>query len=143
MNRSRRTSQQTAGDDSFLDIVANIVGILIILIVVAGVRASRAPVELPAESSQSVAEVEPVVEPVAEPVAEPVVDEIALEPPPGGVVEPDPWPQTVASVPSIVDRTDEVTGLVEHVEVLGDQLDVKLQSLSTAQADLETKLKEL
>ena len=131
MNRSPRTSQQTAGDDSFLDIVANIVGILIILIVVAGVRASRAPVELPTESSQPVAEVEPVV------------DEIVLKPPPGGVVEPAPWPQTVASVPSIVDRTDEVTGLVEHVEVLGDQLDVKLQLLSKAQADLETKLKEL
>ena len=135
MNRSPRTSQQTAGDDSFLDIVANIVGILIILIVVAGVRASRAPVELPAESSQPVAEVESVVEPV--------VDEIVLKPPPGGVVEPAPWPQTVTSVPSIVDRTDEVTGLVEHVEVLEDQLDVKLQLLSKAQADLETKLKEL
>jgi hypothetical protein len=34
------------GSDSFLDIVANVVGILIILIVVAGVRVSRAPVVL-------------------------------------------------------------------------------------------------
>ncbi len=133
MSRSRRASHQNAGDDSFLDIVANIVGILIILIVVAGVRASRAPVELSAVSRQ----------PVVEPVVEPVVDEIALEPPPVDVVEPAPWPQTVASVPAIVDRTDEVTGLVENVEKLGDQLDVKLQSLSTAQGDLETELKEL
>ena len=31
------------GSDSFLDVVANIVGILIILIVVVGVRVARAP----------------------------------------------------------------------------------------------------
>ncbi len=43
---SRRISQGDAnfGSDSFLDIVANIVGILIILIVIAGVRMSQAPV---------------------------------------------------------------------------------------------------
>lgn len=43
---SRRTPQGETGfgSDSFLDIVANIVGILIILIVIAGVRMSQAPV---------------------------------------------------------------------------------------------------
>ncbi len=43
---SRRASQGEVGfgSDSFLDIVANIVGILIILIVIAGVRMSQAPV---------------------------------------------------------------------------------------------------
>ncbi|TWT50113.1 hypothetical protein KOR42_36600 [Thalassoglobus neptunius] len=41
---ARRQVEETAfGSDSFLDIVANIVGILIILIVVAGVRVSRTP----------------------------------------------------------------------------------------------------
>jgi hypothetical protein len=40
----RRTREQNSfGSDSFLDVVANIVGILIILIVVAGVRVSRTP----------------------------------------------------------------------------------------------------
>lgn len=39
----RRSSELEFGSDSFLDIIANIVGILIILIVVAGLRASRAP----------------------------------------------------------------------------------------------------
>lgn len=45
----RRLVQDTLelGSDSFLDIVANIVGILIILIVVAGVRVSQSPVALP------------------------------------------------------------------------------------------------
>lgn len=45
---SRRIPQGEAnfGSDSFLDIVANIVGILIILIVIAGVRMSQAPVTM-------------------------------------------------------------------------------------------------
>ena len=37
------------GSDSFLDVVANIVGILIILMVIAGVRVSRTPVSSPAQ----------------------------------------------------------------------------------------------
>ena len=43
---SRRTSQEEPGfgSDSFLDIVANLVGILIILIVLAGLRAGQVPV---------------------------------------------------------------------------------------------------
>ena len=44
MARYRRQSDSSEfGSDSFLDIVANIVGILIILIVIAGVRMSQAP----------------------------------------------------------------------------------------------------
>jgi len=44
MSRSRRQPETLeSGSDSFLDIIANIVGILIILIVIAGVRVSNAP----------------------------------------------------------------------------------------------------
>ena len=39
----RREFEIMFGSDSFLDVVANIVGILIILIVIAGVRVSQAP----------------------------------------------------------------------------------------------------
>jgi hypothetical protein len=42
---SRGAGDSSPGDDSFLDIVANIVGILIILVMVAGVRVGRAPIE--------------------------------------------------------------------------------------------------
>ena len=38
MSRRRSSGDQEFGSDSFLDIIANIVGILIILIVVAGLR---------------------------------------------------------------------------------------------------------
>ncbi len=43
MSRQRRSSEIQFGSDSFLDVVANIVGILIILIVIAGLRVSKIP----------------------------------------------------------------------------------------------------
>jgi hypothetical protein len=50
MSRRAATDVQF-GSDSFLDVVANLVGILIILIVMAGLRVSQSPVPLPAEST--------------------------------------------------------------------------------------------
>ncbi len=47
MSRTRIDTAETPGQDSFLDILANITGILIILVMVMGVRAGRAPVEAP------------------------------------------------------------------------------------------------
>lgn len=44
MARRKTSGEVNIGSDSFLDVIANIVGILIILIVIAGVRVSRAPV---------------------------------------------------------------------------------------------------
>ncbi|GEM_PF-222818 len=43
MSRRKSTGDQEFGSDSFLDIIANIVGILIILIVVVGVKVARQP----------------------------------------------------------------------------------------------------
>ena len=137
MTRRQRTDQQATGDDSFLDIVANIVGILIILIVVAGVRASRAPVDLPERV------VEPVVEPIVESVVESVVEADELEPPPIGVVEPIPVPQPRATAPAVVDRTDEVTELVDQVAVLGEQLGDTVELLKTVRGDLSVRQEDL
>jgi hypothetical protein len=44
MSRRRNSDEIEFGSDSFLDIVANIVGILIILIVVAGIKAGSSPI---------------------------------------------------------------------------------------------------
>lgn len=49
MSRRPPLAEQQFGSDSFLDVVANVVGILIILMVLAGVRAGRAPVKLTSE----------------------------------------------------------------------------------------------
>jgi len=56
MRRHRSSNDNNAGgDDSFLDVVANIVGILIILVLVAGVRAGRsgAPTENITQNTKS------------------------------------------------------------------------------------------
>ena len=45
MSRRSNSRDPNIGSDSFLDIIANIVGILIILIVVAGLKVSRQPIE--------------------------------------------------------------------------------------------------
>lgn len=50
MSRRGTDQQEGFGSDSFLDIIANIVGILIILIVISGLRVSRAPVQLADET---------------------------------------------------------------------------------------------
>ena len=54
MSRRNIDSDPSFGSDSFLDIVANIVGILIILIVVAGVKVSHAPLPDMEHSSPTV-----------------------------------------------------------------------------------------
>lgn len=57
MVRRRNADQEAAGNDSFLDITTNVVGILIILVMVVGERAKTAPVEFeePAPSHKLVA----------------------------------------------------------------------------------------
>lgn len=57
MRRVDEADDELPGGDSFLDIVANIVGILVLLVVVVGVRAGR-QVLLPAQ--ENIAEVEPL-----------------------------------------------------------------------------------
>lgn len=80
MGRRRQTDEIAFGSDSFLDIVANIVGILIILIVIAGVRVAK----LPALQSQ-ITQAKPT--PAADP---PPVLSIAAPAPPISDDEP-PW----------------------------------------------------
>jgi hypothetical protein len=59
MSRRRSSGDQEFGSDSFLDIIANIVGILIILIVVAGLRVARQPaVAAPADSTNAAAAID-------------------------------------------------------------------------------------
>lgn len=55
MSRRVPSEGEQFGSDSFLDIIANIVGILIILIMMSGLRVSRAPVPRAEESAQMAA----------------------------------------------------------------------------------------
>ena len=68
MSRRKLREEMEFGSDSFLDVVANIVGILIILMVLAGIRAKTAPVILDDEAATPAKSPAPVV--VAEPIDE-------------------------------------------------------------------------
>ena len=94
MSRRGQREDREFGSDSFLDIVANIVGILIILIVIAGVRVSRAPVA-------SKTEAEPPAQPsiAAAPGLDPEVEEEPADAPVPPVPEPDPMFARKASGP--------------------------------------------
>ncbi len=52
MSRRKPREEMEFGSDSFLDVVANVVGILIILMVLAGIRAKTAPVNLAEEAPE-------------------------------------------------------------------------------------------
>lgn len=113
------------GSDSFLDVVANIVGILIILIVVAGLRVSRAPVTRTVEPAETeLADQEPPPESVAL-AADPTPAEpdwstwfppAELEPPepaPMPVLEPVPEP---TPPPELVARAEQLRAGIEAVQ---------------------------
>jgi hypothetical protein len=87
----RRKSGQAFGSDSFLDIIANVVGILIILMVIAGVKVSRAPIITPRVDTTQV-EVEP-----AEPEAPTVIIETA--PTAAELGQPADWPTALLRAP--------------------------------------------
>ena len=79
MSRRKSSGDQEFGSDSFLDIIANIVGILIILIVVAGMKVARQPTLL--------SDIASTLQPMAE-IAEPQQD----------------WTSTIDSEPPSVDQ---------------------------------------
>lgn len=89
MARRKHSGEVNIGSDSFLDVIANIVGILIILIVIAGVRVGRAPVikKKPAPIEEAVAELvvpqapaQAPVKPELEEIEEPEFVEVTTPP---------------------------------------------------------------
>ena len=123
------------GSDSFLDIVANLVGILIVLIVLAGLRAGRAPVET------TVAEAEVSDPPVVEPEPVPVEP----EPDPQSVIEPEPELEVIIVTepeptgPTLEEVRAQIATALARIESLQTQL-ISLGE-GASQAELAT-LKE-
>lgn len=96
MSRRGQPSEMQFGSDSFLDVLANMVGILIILIVIAGARVGRAPVPSLLEiQARQTAEPTAVAE-IAETRAPPVEPE-EVEIPPEPTLEPDEAAPEIAS----------------------------------------------
>lgn len=130
MSRKNRDNEQSFGSDAFLDVIANIVGILIILIVVAGVKVSRAPLTT---APLDVPEVEePTIEldiPTIVIEAAPMFADLGQsagwpsaclpEPAPEVVVEPAPIrpaPPEVRPPAELVDQSRTLNGLIADLE---------------------------
>lgn len=123
---SRRIARNEVGfeSDSFLDIIANIVGILIILIVLAGVRVSQSPVLpiLDVAASEPVEQAPPIV--VIGPIKS---EEAQLPAPPGPEAtppQPEPPPQPSPKLIAIVQNLkQELAALKSHTLSTDQSLD--------------------
>jgi len=130
---SRRAREEEAfGSDSFLDVLANIVGILIILIVSAAARVERGPVMPPPSSP-----VEQAVDQPGQPVpaetsptpAEPVVEIVRSQPAPP---EPEPEPEPDGPPP-------EIAGQLQAIQKKLSSLDAKFRSASDHLSQLQAE----
>ena len=142
----RREFEIMFGSDSFLDVVANIVGILIILIVIAGVRVSQAPPKPRANvpGLGSPVDIAPTPEPQesidAESVApEPILAEVTLESEPDAPIEPLP---ELVPPPDLVTRVQDLEADISKLNLqskkLGDSLTTSNRQLSELDLRLQT-----
>lgn len=142
MSRRRHRAEIQFGSDSFLDVVANIVGILIILIVIAGLRVSRTPmvrmIALTAEAAQEDLEDAPIASsipdlPEAIETTKEVPQIVVLE----SADEPLPSPESEAELPPL----PPLVVPPEIVEVV-KQLEAEIDQLHDKESRIEEKLKD-
>ena len=137
MSRRRPPAELQFGSDSFLDVVANIVGILIILIVIAGLRVSQTPVVLPSgkpdpseKVSPPVLSSMPEIVNLPEPKEEATTPQIVVLDP---VVEAEPEPAP-PPLPALVAPEDLVN--------LTNQLESEISAMNDEESKLAKKLKQ-
>ncbi len=94
MSRRMPKSETGFGSDSFLDIIANIVGILIILIVISGLRVSHAPVPTEKDVAAGSASPDTAVSKSMLDPSTPTIDELPIPP---EVVAKAPLPANIAA----------------------------------------------
>lgn len=141
---SRPRSEMQFGSDSFLDVVANIVGILIILIVIAGLRVSQAPVRVPrleklstdiVAATDEAAALEPVFAPEDEEPNPAPPAEIATVSPRTSV----PWQPPRELLEQADDLSAEILELKQAFRAAADQTTAVRQ----AETDLNERLTRL
>ncbi|MGD9854214.1 MAG: hypothetical protein AB7U20_04605 [Planctomycetaceae bacterium] len=152
MARRRRSDEIAFGSDSFLDIVANIVGILIILIVIAGVRVSQTPLAMPGtvsvatDDEETVAEAEPA--PSLPPVDLPPDDlppswrfpvQAAAAPEP---IDQPPLPEPPTLAEELVEEVAEREQELKRIEQRRKQLAAQEAALTAEQKARRLKLDE-
>jgi len=138
---SRRAPQGEVGfgSDSFLDIVANIVGILIILIVIAGVRMSQAPVTVAENQPENPPQPQVIDIDLAAFPPEMETDPPVREAPALVLREPDPEPKPILpQKPRIIYQhpSQELLGEVQKLESELSSLDQVMQSRESGAQEL-------
>ena len=143
MSRRRPKGELQFGSDSFLDVVANIVGILIILIVIAGLRVSQTPVMI---HRQKVVPVETPSAPMPLVAATQAPPAIIADPVPAfaptPTVEPPPLPELVAPG-ELVDLTKQLEAQIAVSSEEEEELAAKLRKWSQRQAELIERQKAI
>ncbi len=148
MGRRRQSDEIVFGSDSFLDILANIVGILIILIVVAGLRVSKTPMA----SSSTPTEPEPVSAATLVPMPNLLQEDLPASPAPIVIppVEPELPPEPPELSRELVQQVGELEATIEQLKLqrrqlvsaeqtLAEQVQQIRQTLSASEMDLESE----
>ncbi|MBT4868012.1 MAG: hypothetical protein HON53_23155 [Planctomycetaceae bacterium] len=143
---SRRTDRNAVGfeSDSFLDIIANIVGILIILIVMAGVRVGNAPI-LPLVDIATPAPIDeqPEIVVVAQlpPEELPTPEEQPLPTVPGPELSPPKPPPPIEPSPELVALVSRLNGEVASLKSDSESSVLLLSQLRQAEEETDQKLR--
>jgi hypothetical protein len=135
------------GSDSFLDIIANIVGILIILIVVAGVKVARQPAEVPVVAETQGTELPATPDAVSEVTANVQPQELIEDTQPKADLADDGGRQAAAREIELL--TEESALYAEQVQELDAQIsglqlsiehsDAQMAGLKNLMTDLQQK----
>lgn len=143
----RPKSELQFGSDSFLDVVANIVGILIILIVIAGLRVSQAPVQL---FRSEVSSADPVnsaplnVEDEKDVPLEPLIVAEETVPNPAPLM-PSSSPETADPPPAdpprqLVSQADELAAEIARLQATYESEAERTGALRQSEAELNERL---
>ena len=140
-----RSNEIDFGSDSFLDIIANIVGILIILIVIAGLRAARAPVPVVVQRTEKKPTAKPKPIPIAIPKVIVAVD--VPSPPLPDLLPPLPTPGPKLQhdlLPQIQRLRNRIAALSSTISQLNSRIRktrTSTQSVSMSLSNMSTELR--
>jgi len=144
MGGRKSTDEIAFGSDSFLDIVANIVGILIILIVIAGVRVSQMPAVTPPLADEETAETSspPPVLAITSPVPEPsaVVEKPVLPPAPPAPPAPITAPEPIRPPPELLEKIAAARRQIDQLKQTQTTLSQQLASVRQETQSLQQQV---
>jgi chaperonin cofactor prefoldin len=146
MARRKQSGEVNIGSDSFLDVIANIVGILIILIVIAGIRVGRAPVaKKPAHSDKKTAKAKPVETRAETPDVPPLAPPQLIAETPDESKPADPILAAAAPEPEAPEEPhfEEVTEPPQELQQRIQELTADIKKLELNANVNQTALKEL